>query len=148
MNIPDTIERIPFNFGKPDCPKLSEGDILEAVIVEPAWEDVDLIGRKIYFHVYTTYNNDPMLMQIYSPEDWEIGNAFLELSNKGYLKYFPWRDDSSDENANLIQVGGNWPLRTRTMRFFLLKNYRHENYRKTKDSPDSTDCRTSELEGQ
>ena len=125
MNIPDTIERIPFKFGKPDCPKLTEGDILEAVIVEPLWDDVDLIGRKIYFHVYTTRFNDPMLMQIYSPEDWEIGNAFVEMSMKSYLRYFPWKKDASDEDANLIVVTGNWPIRTRAMRFFLLENYRH-----------------------
>ena len=125
MNVPDTITRIPFKFGKPDCPKLTEGDILEAVIVESLWDNVDLIGRKIYFHVYSTYNNVPRLMQIYSPEDKEIGNAFLEMSVKNYLRFFPWEKNASDEDANLMVVNGNSPMKTRAMRFYLLENYRH-----------------------
>jgi hypothetical protein len=131
MEVPDSINRIPFNYGRPDCPQLSVGDILEAVIVEPLWDDVDLRGRKIYFHVFKACYKDPQLIQIYSPENWEIGPAFLEMSISGYVKHFPWERNPSDENANLIVVSGNWPIRTRAMRFFLLENYKQGNHDQT-----------------
>ena len=124
MKVPDNIKRIPFNYNGPNCPQLNEGDILEAVIVEPIWDDVDLKDRKIYFHVFRIYCGEPQVIQIYSPEDQEIGTAFLEMSINGYLKYFPWEKNCSDENANLIIVEGNWPLKSRGMRFFLLENYK------------------------
>jgi hypothetical protein len=123
MKVPDNIKRIPFNYRKPDCPELSVGNILEAVVVEPTWR-MDLIGRKIYFHVFKVYKGYPQLIQIYSPEDWEVGPAFLEIPVNSYLKWWPWEKDAPDERANLIQIEGNWPLDTRSMRIFLLEDYK------------------------